>query len=142
MEKMSPPPNYFGAPYPNPSMQNSSMPFNQNQYNAPQFNTQEPRPNNEQNSIPSTGYNTYDDITESIKNAEVLFETLKNTVASSINKRVKVYCSFTDSSKWHDVIFEGVLVGAADDYLLFRTSEKQIDLISRIYVNYISFFEN
>lgn len=142
MEKMSPPPNYFGAPYPNPSMQNSSMPFNQNQYNAPQFNTQEPRPNNEQNSIPSTGYNTYDDITESIKNAEVLFETLKNTVASSINKRVKVYCSFTDSSKWHDVIFEGVLVGAADDYLLVRTSEKQIDLISRIYVNYISFFEN
>ena len=146
MEKMSPPPNYFGAPYPNTQLQNGMNQFNKNQYGAPTFPNNETmfplQNNNLEQGVTGFTDSTYEDLNQSIKNADSLFEILRSKISKNIGKTVRVYCSFTDSSKWHDMMFEGTLVAAADDYLLVKSNtENKIDLISRIYVNFISFLE-
>ena len=85
---------------------------------------------------------TYDNLLESIKNADQLFEIMKTYISKNIGKRVQVFASFTDSTKWHDTIFDGTLVSIADDFMIIKTSEGRYDLISRVYVNYISFYDN
>ena len=148
MEKMTPPPNYYGAPYPqNQNGSTQQFPKNQQPYSNPTFQN----PQNQQmnygaydqsvspNLQPSS---TYDNILESIKNAEQLFEIMKSYVSNNIGKRVQVFASFTDSTKWHDTVFDGILIAIADDFMIVKTNEGKYDLISRIYVNYISFFDN
>ena len=146
MEKMTPPPNYYGAPYPqNPNMTGQ---YNKNPqpYNNPTFQSQQEQPVNigayDPNiSITNQGNSTYDNIMDSIRNADQLFEVMRNNISNSISKRVQVYASFTDSTKWHDTVFDGTLIAIADDFMIVKTNEGKYELISRIYVNYISFFD-
>ena len=147
MEKMTPPPNYDGAPY--PQNQNNASQFSKNQqpYGNPTFQSQQEQPLNygayDQNlSMMNQNATTYDNLLESIKNADQLFEIMKTYISKNIGKRVQVFASFTDSTKWHDTIFDGTLVSIADDFMIIKTSEGRYDLISRVYVNYISFYDN
>lgn len=139
MEKMTPPPNYYGAPYP----QNTSPQFqtNPNQYSNSNYQSNQEQSYNN-NTTNDQSSNAYDSITESVKNVDHLFEVFKTHISKNIGRRVQVYASFTDSTKWHDVVFDGILVSIADDFMIVKTSDTKYDLISRIYVDYISFYDN
>lgn len=139
MDKMTPPPNYYGAPYP----QNTAPQY---QSNPNQYSNLNYQGNQEQSYTNSTSNDqtspAYDNIIESVKNVDHLFEVFKTYISQNIGRRVQVFASFTDSTKWHDTIFDGTLVSIADDFLIVKTSENKYDLISRIYINYISFYDN
>lgn len=63
-------------------------------------------------------------------------------INSNRGKKIRVYCSFTDSSKWHDVIFEGTLYGASKNYLTIKQegSESYVAIVCE-YINYIEYLE-
>lgn len=144
MDKMTPPPNYYGAPYPNQQNQNNQMYPKNPQFNNVFTPEMVPVANMEQENQNGTGaaINTYNNLLDGIENVDSLFNIMKDKLSNNIGRYVKVYASFTDSSKWHDVIFEGTLMAIADDFMIVkRNDNKQYDLISRVYINYISFFE-
>ena len=128
MEKMTPPPNYYGAPYPQNQNSVSQFPKTQQSYGSPTFQSQQEPTTNygsyDQNlSMMNQNTTTYDNLLESIKNADQLFEIMKTYISKNIGKRVQVFASFTDSTKWHDTIFDGTLVSIADDFMIVKTNE-------------------
>lgn len=147
MDKMTPPPNYYGAPYPNQQNQNNNMYPKNPQFGTPFTPEMVPVANQNPNEYQDTGTgtteNTYYNLLDGINNVDSLYEIMKSKISSNIGRKVKVYASFTDSTKWHDVVFEGTLMAIADDFMIVKSSTtKQYDLISRIYIDYISFFDN
>ena len=55
-----------------------------------------------------------------------------------INKRISIFCSFTDSAEWHDEIFTGLLESVGDDYVvIYDSSLNKSILIMAVYINYI-----
>lgn len=145
MDRMTPPPNYYGAPYQqnygpnmpnNPSMPGPQPPMpNGNVNMPPQMNQprdfEEPMYMDKGNAMPNTsdqiciGY-TYADIAQANR-----------------GKKVKIYCSFTDSSQWHDMSIDGRILYAAEDHIAIETDEnpsKYIVIIG-IYIDYMVFLE-
>ncbi len=71
----------------------------------------------------------------SVRNEKYIEDVLKN----NIGKRVKVYCTFTDS----DVkTFEGIISNIGSDYLVLNdpVNNKWITVLL-IYINYVEFEE-
>ncbi len=129
MDRMQPPPpNYYGVPYPSASpMDQPMMGRAAPNYNGPQ----PPQPNG------STAGNSQN---ENVNDTE---NTFKSSTNHYIGKKMKVYCSFPDSAKWHDVIFEGRLVYAENDHLILRSLETEFwTIIVSVYINYIELSES
>lgn len=125
MDRIQPPPNYFGAPYPNMdnSHQNFAPPPNMNH----QFSSKREETNS--NTKPKNPY-------EPIESNDYLTKFMEGR----IGRKVKVYCSFTDSAQWHDMIFEGLVWGAGDDNLIIYDPKKNIHtLIMAVYILFIEF---
>ena len=136
MDRIKPPPSYYGNPYAQGGME-PGAPYNQNGgYGMPPYQGTPTGPmNNNQPPLPPTQtgnegqYNPY--------TSEVP-PTFNTSLENFVGKRMKVYCSFPDSNKWHDVIFEGTLVYAANDQVILRDIQtKQLVAIVGVYVNYV-----
>ena len=127
MDRIQPPPNYYGAPYPQPNdnMQpNQPYPPQMNNYNAPPFNNH---------------------IRQDLKvdeNVEEFYETFNKLVSTNLGRHVIVHCSFTDSTKWHDKEFVGVLASAGDNYIIvYNDQDNRHYLIVGVYIDFIEFTE-
>ena len=146
MDRMTPPPNYYGAPFPGfnqgpqgpvpqgaqpPMPNNGNMPNNMpNQNNAqtpPAYNGQANNSNDQQES----------------NNQLCVCYTYADIAHANRGKVVKVYCSFPDSSKWHDVVIEGIIYYAADDHIVIESIEepKKYTMILGVYVNFMETYE-
>lgn len=128
MDRIQPPPNYYGAPYPpqgDVAPQNQPYPPQMNGYNnMPPFTPPPMRDEMKQN------------------NVEEFYETFNKLVATNLGRQVIVHCSFTDSTKWHDKEFTGVLASAGDNYIIvYNASENRHYLIVGVYIDYIEFTE-
>ena len=129
MDRMQPPPNYYGTPYPNPNVDPSA-------YKQPYVGPQPPQPN--QPITPSNQPIPQPDVYEQMYNGQGNL----TPVSYYLGKRMKIYCSFPDSSKWHDVIFEGTLIEAAADRMIIRNvSNNMVTIIVGVYINYIEMME-
>ncbi len=126
MDRIQPPPNYYGAPYPPgsdmahtnyappPAMQNPGY-------------VQSPRQENN---------NSNDGGLQPIETTEYFTKYMKG----SISKRVKIYCSFTDSAEWHDKVFSGLVYAAGDEFIIiYDDKEKKHILILAVYILFIEF---
>ncbi len=137
MERMQPPPNYYGAPlgYGNNMGQNGQPPTPRIM-NPQQGGQMQPQPSNppieeyplfpnQDNGATGRGYISLFDVTNNNR-----------------GKPVRVYCSFTDSSKWHDVIFEGDVYYASDDHVMIKEKGSSVYVaIVSVYINYVEFLE-
>lgn len=128
MDRIQPPPNYYGGPY----SQNDNL--GQTQPYPPQMN----------------GYNMNPSfVPPPIKNdsrianqIEEFYESFNKLVQTNLGRHVIVHCSFTDSTKWHDKEFEGVLASAGDNYIIvFNQNENKHYLIVGVYIDFIEFTE-
>ncbi len=146
MDRMTPPPNYYGAPFPG---------FNQGPQGPVPQGAQPPMPNNGNmpNNMPNQNNtqtppayngqaNNSNDQQESNNQLCVCY-TYADIAHANRGKVVKVYCSFPDSSKWHDVVIEGIIYYAADDHIVIESIEepKKYTMILGVYVNYMETYE-
>lgn len=126
MDRIQPPPNYFGAPYP----QQGEMGPHTNFAPPPSMQNM----NSERKDAPTTNKNPYTPVEEN--------EYLTKFMEGNIGQKVKVYCSFTDSAQWHDMFFEGVVFAAGDDFLIIYDENKKIHtLIMAVYILFIEFMD-
>ena len=134
MERIQPPPNYYGNPYPQTKdMTQTPYPPQMNGYNMPP-NNYNPEMNSPQGMPRQT--NT------TIENVEEFYESFNKLVSNNLGRMVNVHCSFTDSTKWHDKEFVGVLASAGDNYIIVYDKEvNRHYLIVGVYIDYIEFFD-
>lgn len=146
MDRMTPPPNYYGAPFPG---------FNQGPQGPVPQGAQPPMPNNGNipNNMPSqnntqtppvyNGQANNSNDQQETNNQLCVCYTYADIAHANRGKVVKVYCSFPDSSKWHDVVIEGIIYYAADDHIVIESVEepKKYTMILGVYVNYMETYE-
>ncbi len=133
MERIQPPPNYYGAPYPQP--QDGGM------VNNP-YTPQMGYPTNQKQmpTYPSPEGNTA--MMRQDPNIEEFYESFNKLISTNLGRSVNVHCSFTDSTKWHDKEFIGVLASAGDNYIIvYDANNNRHYLIVAVYVDYIEFFD-
>ena len=124
MDRIQPPPNYFGAPYPQQDMSHTNF--------APPPNMSSSYSKRQDQNTPGPKENVFEPIDQN--------DYLTKFMEGHIGQKVKVYCSFTDSAQWHDMIFEGLVWGAGDDNLFIYDKKKNIHtLIMAVYILYIEF---
>jgi hypothetical protein len=124
MDRIQPPPNYFGAPYPQQDMSHTNF--------APPPNMSSYSPRQEMNNNSKPKENNFEPLEQN--------DYLTKFMEGHIGQKVKVYCSFTDSAQWHDMVFEGLVWGAGDDNLIIYDQKKNIHtLIMAVYILYIEF---
>lgn len=127
MDRIQPPPNYYGAPYP----QQSDIPQHPNFVPPPGVKNS----SSGDNRVTPSDQNPYYSPVESN-------DYLTKFMDGKIGQKVKVYCSFTDSAQWHDMIFEGLVFGAGDDFLIIYEEDKKIHtLIMAVYILFIEFMD-
>lgn len=128
MDRIQPPPSYYGGPYPQqggemshpnyappPNMQGNSM------------NYTSPRKENDED-VP-IGFNP-------VESNDYLTKFMKG----HLSQKVKIYCAFTDSAQWHDQVFEGIVYAAGDDnIIIYNRSDKKYYLIMAVYILFIEF---
>lgn len=134
MERIQPPPNYYGAPYPNAQENMQQNPYPNQMGGYPQEPMGQPYPNQ----MPNPQMRA----TPSDQNVEEFYESFNKLVSSNLGRQVSVHCSFTDSTLWHDKEFIGVLASAGDNYIIVY--DKDVNrhyLIVAVYVDYIEFFD-
>ncbi len=148
MDRMNPPPNYYGAMYPNGNGQmNTPYPPNSNNLVSPPPYTEENAPsykvaNSDTGVQDSSSGNSYIGIEAGVKSVKAFYDEFKSLINERIGTHVKIYCAFTDSSLWHDKVFEGTLIAAADNYMFIKESEtNKYTFIAAVYVLYVEFFE-
>ncbi len=146
MDRMTPPPNYYGTPFPG---------FNQGPQGPVPQGVQPPMPNNgnmsnnmqSQNSNQTppvyNGQTNNSNDQQETNNQLCVCYTYADIAHANRGKVVKVYCSFPDSSKWHDVVIEGIIYYAADDHIVIESIEepKKYTMILGVYVNYMETHE-
>lgn len=131
MDRIQPPPNYYGAPYPNnqEGIGNNPYPPQMGGYQQPQMNPTYPQPHQMVRQ-------------ESDPNIEEFYESFNKLVSSNLGRMVNVHCSFTDSTKWHDKEFIGILASAGESYVIVYDKENNRHyLIIDVYIDYIEFFD-
>lgn len=135
MDRIQPPPNYYGAPYPSSQEGMTNTPY------PPQMGGYPQPPN--QNIVPPYPQPTMARQEQGNSNIEEFYESLNKLVSSNVGRLVNVHCSFTDSTKWHDKEFIGVLASAGDNYvIIYDKDNNKHYLIIGVYIDYIEFFEN
>ncbi len=137
MDRMNPPPNYYGAMYPNGNSMNAP-------YQANNANMTTPPPMNgnmdsEPAAVRETVQNeTYQTISSAVNGVKDFYNAFRELVNNNIGKDVKIYCAFTDSALWHDKVFEGNLIAAADNYLMIKDKDtNKYTIIASVYVIYV-----
>lgn len=138
MDRMNPPPNYYGAMYPNSSMNNTPYPNNPNVTPPTPYegNTSESQGTSQE---PSTD-DSYMQLGPSVKTIKDFYSEFKKLISPNIGDTVKIYCAFTDSSLWHDKVFEGTLIAAADNYLLIKEKgSNKYTAIASVYIIFIEY---
>ncbi len=137
MERIQPPPNYYGAPYPNGSENMGNNPYPPQMGGYPQNpNMAQPYPQPE--NMPPRNMMRADSAPE----VEEFYESFNKMVSSNLGKHVNIHCSFTDSTKWHDKEFIGVLASAGDNYVIVYDQETNRHyLIVAVYIDFIEFFD-
>ena len=129
MDRIQPPPNYYGAPF---SSQGEQIP--QNQPYPPQMNAYT-------NMQPPFQPPLREEL-KADQNVEEFYESFNKLVATNLGRNVIVHCSFTDSTKWHDKEFTGVLASAGDNYIIvYNSAENRHYLIVGVYIDFIEFTE-
>ena len=129
MDRIQPPPNYYGAPF---SSQGEQIP--QNQPYPPQMNAYT-------NMQPPFQPPLREEL-KAEQNVEEFYESFNKLVATNLGRNVIVHCSFTDSTKWHDKEFTGVLASAGDNYIIvYNSAENRHYLIVGVYIDFIEFTE-
>lgn len=147
MDRMNPPPNYYGAMYPPNGNAQMNSPFSPNGngvVSPPIYNEETPDTIKVNASMPQNEENNdgYLSISYGVNGVKRFYEEFKKLISENIGTRVKVYCAFTDSSLWHDKIFEGTLVSAADDHLIVKEADTgKYSIIVSVYVIFIELFE-
>lgn len=149
MDRMNPPPNYYGAMYPNSNGPVNSPFQNGNNMTSPPPYTDDNTPAFKTANVANdTGVQdayvpeSYIRIEEGVAGVKKFYENFKRFISENIGSRVKVYCAFTDSSLWHDKVFEGTLIAAADNYVLVKENEtNKYVIIASVYVIYMELFE-
>lgn len=134
MERIQPPPNYYGAPYP----QQEGM--TANPYPPQMGGTYPPQGS----PMPSYPNETPNMMRQEINDPSIteFYESFNKLVSTNLGKNVNVHCSFTDSTKWHDKEFIGVLAQAGDNYIIvYDSSTNKHYLIVGVYIDYIEFFD-
>lgn len=134
MDRIQPPPNYYGAPYPSSQETMGNTPY------PPQMGGYPQPPN--QNIMPP--YPPQPMTRQEQDNSiEEFYESLNKLVSDNVGRLVNVHCSFTDSTKWHDKEFIGVLASSGDNYVIvYDKDNNKHYLIIGVYIDYIEFFEN
>ncbi len=144
MDRMTPPPNYYGAPYPNNGTQNLNPYPNNNPYPNPYplggYPVSNNKENNEDNEVVVPN-NTPSELEMTVKNVQDFYASFRQYISKNIGNRVKVYCSFTDATKWHDMVFEGTLIASASDYMIVKDDDNHYTIITGVYVNFVELFE-
>lgn len=65
---------------------------------------------------------------------------IENILRLNKGQKVKVFCSFPDSSEWKDKIFEGMIEQAGKDHLVMINKDlNDWYLIPMIYLNWVEF---
>ena len=134
MERIQPPPNYYGNPYPQ-TKDTPQTPYQpqMNGYNMPMINY-----NPEM--VPPQNMPRQTNVTA--ENVEEFYESFNKLVSNNLGRMVNVHCSFTDSTKWHDKEFTGVLASAGDNYIIVYNNEvNRHYLIVGVYIDFIEFFD-
>ena len=133
MDRMQPPPNYYGTPYP-PTDQNNQQ--YQQPFMGQQMNSPIPPPNGQRVEKPSKQQEDYEQMMdESTSNNSVYFA---QTVNDYRKKIVSVYCTFPDSAKNRDMVFRGRLISAASDHVVVEDRESgTLYIILGVYINFI-----
>ncbi len=147
MDRMTPPPNYYGAPYPN---------FNQNMPN-PQMQGQGPQPpmpnsmnSGQQTQMPKPPQGFEESIfveqgpvTPPKTDQICMSYSYADIAQANRGKKVVVYCSFADASQWHDVTFEGRILYGAIDHIALESEENPGHYIAilGVYIDYMVFLE-
>lgn len=148
MDRMNPPPNYYGAMYPNGNgPMNTPYPSNSNNLVSPPPYTEENSPsfkvaNSDTGVQDTTNENSYITVGNGVKSIKTFYEEFKRLIDEKISSHVKVYCAFTDSSLWHDKVFDGTLIAAEDNYMLIKENETaKYTFIASVYIIFVEFFE-
>lgn len=135
-KRMQPPPNYYGAPYGEPMMEGGPYRPNPQQMGYPQY-PQPPMP--PKGMMPNEGQNQSGQSPE-----EKVQETSRPTSLHDYlrGKELIIYCSYSESAKWHDIIYKGRLLSFDGTYLfLYDEHEKKTTIIPKIYINYIETYD-
>ena len=149
MDRMTPPPNYYGAPFQgynqSPGQQQPPSPSNSNF-----MNNTPPTPVNPNTLTPSSvsGLNNPYPMTN-IESITVTQEQISigwsyaDIAHANRGRQVKLYCSFPDSSQWHDVVIEGKIQYASDDHVVIESNEmpSKFIMVMGVYINYMELFE-
>lgn len=140
MDRMTPPPNYYGAQFPG---------FNQGgQPTPPPAPNSMPNPMNN-NSIPQPpNYTPYSSPAMEVDNSKDTQESisLDYSIADIANanrgKYARLYCSFPDSSKWHDIVIEGKIHYSAFDHIVIESESEpgKYIFVTGVFVNYMELF--
>lgn len=155
MDRMTPPPNYYGATFPGFNQgQGAQPPMPNGNVNNPNMNNAMPNQMPNQNINPNAAVPTnfmanpytapaIESETGTCKGSNCVQSSYAEIAHSNRGKHVRLYCSFPDSSQWHDVIIEGKIHYAADDHIAIEsdTEPGKYILIIGIYVNYMELFE-
>lgn len=119
MDRIQPPPNYYGAPFP----QNQDMSG---------FKPRFPADNNGNNNMID---NSNNNVPTALNNGNDYMSTL---IQSIHGRHLTVYCTFPDSTLWHDKVFSGIVTGNAEDQItLYDPNENKTTIIVGLYINYI-----
>lgn len=142
MDRMNPPPNYYGAMYPGSNAPGPSYNSNpqMNPMNPPPFNEENDlgmKVSNEKNSLNESTNEGYLEIQDGVESVKKFYDEIKKWISTQVGNKVKVYCAFTDSTLWHDKIFEGTLVSASDNNLIVKDENNKLTIIVSVYVIYI-----
>lgn len=149
MDRMQPPPNYYGVPYPTPTMDQGmgTPPPYQGTPQPPQPTTMRPQagavqPPVEQIPIETIRGQTLEEALKQNMDNNGTDQSLDIHINTFTGKKVRVYCSFPDSSQWHDVILEGRIMFAGNDKLILENPDtKLLTVIVAVYVNYYEVIE-
>lgn len=148
MDRITPPPNYYGAPYPNNGTPNMNNPYpSQNQPPYPNAFPQQPgvfpaaQMEKKEDTEIMVPPNTPSMLEETVKNVQDFYASFRQYISKNIGNHVKVYCAFTDATKWHDMVFEGILIASASDYMILKNDDGHYTIITGVYVNFVELFE-
>lgn len=141
MERIQPPPNYYGAPYPQSQEmvpQNSPYPPQMGGYPS----ARPPYAPGPSGSVPAPEMMRAEQQPNMAENVAEFYESFNKLVSTNLGRNVIVHCSFTDSTKWHDKEFVGVLASAGDNYIIvYDAAANKHYLIVGVYIDFIEFVD-
>ena len=134
MDRMQPPPNYYGQPY--PPEQNQQQNYQQPYMGQPMNNPLPPPPIAPRAEKTNKPQEDYEQMVKGSSNDGAVYFT--ETMNDYRKKNVNIYCTFPDSAKNRDMVFRGRLISAAMDHVVLEDRESgTLYIILGVYINFI-----